>query len=674
MLKTIRDRDDDGNEIVMQIEVEEPEVNPLYAFDVEVFPNFVSVVFIRLDTSEDTHQFYLHPDSPKSGESYRALYKFIARPISLVGFNSIGYDEFILKALLSKWNRHQIYKLSCDIVDENSNRDLSELRYLKVPWTMLDLQTVLGTWSSLKQIAVNMQWHKIQDLPLPFDKPVSLDQIPTIMKYNVNDVEITAELYRRVIKEVDLRAGISEEYGVDVRSQSRSGTANRLLEKLYADETGEHWRVFKEGRTPRSKVMGADIVAPNISFESDYLIGILEEIEAFDFIAFENETKNNTFSKRAKIIWDADGNPQVYDPGDNAKFKKEIRIGNTIYDLGVGGLHSRDDPGILVSNDEYEIIDADVSSFYPMIMLNNGFAPAHLGEKFLKVFRKMTVDRLEAKKKGLKLRADALKITINSVFGKMNFANYWLYDPQSFYSVTLNGQLYLLMLIERFEAAGIPVVSANTDGVVCRVSKAKKSTYEAISQQWQQDTDFELEFTVYEKFIRKDVNNYVVVKADCDDPDDCHKFKGFFTDGIPLTGGYKYPIVKEAILNYFLYGKFIQDTLAGADNILDFCLAQKVSPNKFHRVFSRNPVTGQEQNLQWTNRYFASKKGDELLKKSIKTGRDVSLLAGQAATIINDVDPNRPIHDYDIDYQFYIKEAEKVIELIEPSVVQLSLI
>ena len=42
------------------------------------------------------------------------------------------------------------------------------------------------------------------------------------------------------------------------------------------------------------------------------------------------------------------------------------------------------------------------------------------------------------------------------------------YEPNLMISVTLTGQLTLLMLIERAERSGIPVVNDKTDGVLFR--------------------------------------------------------------------------------------------------------------------------------------------------------------------------------------------------------------
>src|SRR5690606_18339281 len=68
---------------------------------------------------------------------------------------------------------------------------------------------------SLKSLAVNMRWHKIQELPIDPDENISLEQIPLLLEYNLNDVEITEELFKRKKEEINLRFEIKRKYGIE---------------------------------------------------------------------------------------------------------------------------------------------------------------------------------------------------------------------------------------------------------------------------------------------------------------------------------------------------------------------------------------------------------------------------------------------------------------------------
>ena len=116
------------------------------------------------------------------------------------------------------------------------------------------------------------------------------------------------------------------------------------------------------------------------------------------------------------------------------------------------------------------------SSYYPAIIINNGRYPAHLGKEFLSGYRKMFEKRLELKPQAKKDKriagiVGALKLAVNSVYGKSSDIQSWIYDRQLTMFTTITGELSLLMLIEKYELAGIHVISANTDGVTIKIKK-----------------------------------------------------------------------------------------------------------------------------------------------------------------------------------------------------------
>jgi DNA polymerase elongation subunit (family B) len=148
-----------------------------------------------------------------------------------------------------------------------------------------------------------------------------------------------------------------------------------------------------------------------------------------------------------------------------------IAIGDSVYRMGIGGLHSSEQKAIHYATDDTILVDRDVASYYPAIILNTGMYPEQMGPNFLTVYRDIVRQRLDAKKRGDKVAADSLKITINGTFGKLGSPWSTLYAPNLLIQVTVTGQLALLMLIERLELRGIPVVSANTDGLVIKCPK-----------------------------------------------------------------------------------------------------------------------------------------------------------------------------------------------------------
>ena len=108
--------------------------------------------------------------------------------------------------------------------------------------------------------------------------------------------------------------------------------------------------------------------------------------------------------------------------GMNDDFKHHIEFYGNTYSFMKGGLHTENKPEMFEADDEHLIVDWDVSSYYPAIIINNGKYPYHLGKEFLKGYERMFQKRLELKpfaKKDAKIRGivGALKLAVNSVYG-----------------------------------------------------------------------------------------------------------------------------------------------------------------------------------------------------------------------------------------------------------------
>lgn len=81
---------------------------------------------------------------------------------------------------------------------------------------------------------------------------------------------------------------------------------------------------------------------------------------------------------------------------------------------------------------------------------------------------KSEIAQLEAQLLELQTTDGGSKIQINGTFGKTGSPYSVLFAPTMLIQTTITGQLSLLMLIEWHEIYGIPVISANTDGVVIK--------------------------------------------------------------------------------------------------------------------------------------------------------------------------------------------------------------
>lgn len=606
-----------------------------YAYDIECFKNLFSATFVDINNENNVFAYCIG----LGRDDRSALCEFLTKSITLVGYNNHSYDDPLLRYILLNNVPDllsELYAFSSKLTDDNyrSDKTVLEYRYPKKTifnWSTIDLMRILAfdkLGISLKQTAINLKWRKIQDIPINPETRLKEEDLKTILDYNLNDVLITKRLYEEIAPLRDLRDNLSSLYHVDLRSASDSRIANLILENIYQNELRMDIRSIRDMRTRRDKVLLGDCMAKFVDFQTPQL----------------RELQNMLSST------------MVYSY-NNFRYSHKLYFANCTFVLGIGGLHSEDRPGVFVTDNEYIIQDMDVASYYPNLIINNNFYPAHLGENFIRVLNRITSERILAKKAGDKTKADGLKITINSIFGKLGSEHFWLLDPKQFLSTTVSGQMGLLMLIEDLYLNGIEIISCNTDGVVCKIKRNMLDSYYKVAKRWEEKTNLQLEYTLYKKYVRRDVNSYITEKED-----GSTKEKGAFYKEVDLKKSYHMPIVPKALHAYFIHGTPVRKTLETADDIMDFCISQK-SGNNFEIEFH---TTSGIEKLQKTNRFFISKKGGSLIKRDKISGKGIGLYVGRLVRVLNDYDASVPFSEYNVDLSFYEKEAMKIIEEIEP--------
>lgn len=625
-----------------------------WVYDLETFKNLFSGVFLRANTDTDLEEIskvhgLSHPDVRVFAFSedfllndIDELHEFLRGDIELVGFNNKMFDEPVLDYVISsRPTTKEIYNFAQGLISRQNGNSFSKFER-QHDWESIDLMKVMAfdkLGVSLKQSSINLQWWRVQDLPYEHDHVIQSNEVNTVLDYNLNDVLISAKLYRAIAKELNLRKELSKEYAINLMSASDSKMANLMLEDIYTKRANVSLDIIRNLRTERNLVWLRGAIGKNIEFKTKKLQRLKRKIENTVVVA-EN----------------------------NFAFHETIQFGNCEYKLGVGGLHSVDGPAIFKSDDNYLIQDADVASYYPNIIINNEIKPAHLDSNFTKVLSDITQERVQAKKTD-PVKAAGLKITINSIFGKLNSDTFWLQDAKAMLSVTLSGQLYLLMLVEELLLHGIPTISANTDGIVCRIPRELEEDYYKVCKWWEEKTEFELEYTPYDVYVRSDVNNYITKK-----PNGEAKAKGRYVSKIELKKGYRYPIVPSALYEYFINNIPVEKTIKSSKNILDFCISQKAG-RKFQMEFHENDGT-KITKLQKNNRFYVTDEssGGLIVKRNKDTDSINAVMATENVVVLNDYDSSIPISNYEIKYEFYIEECYKYIRDIESSEFNLNFI
>jgi hypothetical protein len=620
------------------------------------------------------------------------------------GYNNNKYDRLMLSALLMYYNQFDkpskliefLYDISQRII-RNSDNDVlwqdiftNMLMKNRLNFRDLDLFQIFRLdhfHKSLKQTSINIKWYNLLEYHMPpiseldvdyyyrltENRGLSIEQLNRLYRnsferylhpawkkemeeYNDNDVFICCELVRMNQEEIRLRYMISKEYEINVLSASRSTIADKVIVKLYSKFTGLHPKRFIDTKTIRRKIEVSEILSDKIQFLSPQLNDLLQSL-------------------RSLVL-----------RGEKGEFERTFTYAGTSYTLATGGLHSNEIPAIYVADDKQTIVDRDVTSYYPNLIRSLKVCQRHLNPKaWFRIADTIVDERTEhkhlAKDKSLNLiqqikhftAAACLKIVANAgIFGKMGSEKSFLCDKKAMYKVTINGQLFLLMLIERLEDAGIHVISANTDGIVTIVPKGLEETADNICHWWEKHLGLELEFTSYSKYITEGVNSYLTVKTDGK-----KKFKGRMNPKMyleDLSKGYNSPIVAKAVTEYFINGTPVMETLRNSKSILDFCRTQNVNRKyyiEYTHVVDHKMVV---EEVQRNTRFYVSLTGGSLMKVEI-LGWDEnnqpklkksSLCAGQRVTVCNLVE-DKDISELNINYLYYYNECMAIIEPIEQS-------
>ena len=325
------------------------------------------------------------------------------------------------------------------------------------------------------------------------------------------------------------------------------------------------------------------------------------------------------------------------------------------YVFGTGGIHGSIEKTVVESNDEYMILDLDVTSYYPNLAIQNGLYPEHLGETFVRIFRTLFEQRKNYDKKSAE--SAMLKLALNGVYGDSNNQFSLFYDPLFTMRITLNGQLLLCLLAEQLSA--IPscrILQVNTDGVTVRLLRANLAPLRAICNEWSIATRLNLEDVEYTKMCVRDVNNYLAVST---------------TGAVKRKGAYEYkmgwhqnhsalvvPRVAEMAL---IEGANIRQTVEAWPDMMDFMIKVKV-PRTSRLMWG-------DRQIQGTSRVLVTRDGQPLVKVMPPLGginkkgeprnqeRPMNQMSGWLTTVCNDVPDVRPA----INYDYYVQEVEKLV-------------
>lgn len=613
-------------------------------YDIEVFPNTFHCVLLNTD-NEELYKFEISERKNQIQE----LVQFFTNPKYLLcGYNNKHYDDVIINYIIDYIDvmfRKSVYDITLSLFNLSQtiinleDGNISKIKKWKYAnyFESMDLLTMMFSSKlrvGLKSMQITMQYQNVQEYSGDFGSFLPKDKIDEMISYNINDVKSTYSLFNYLVKngDIDLRLFIEQEYGFNALSMDSVKFGETLIAKKVCEELHINKRQLEQMRSPMDNIPLKDVILPFIRYKNPKFQEALEDMK-----------KQVVSSKNKK-------------PGEK-NYENKFVVSGVRYSIGVGGIHSLNEPRIYVPKEDEYLGHLDVASMYPSFIVRYGWFPRHLGKAGLAVYTQIYHERIQAKHSGQKQKNLALKLTLNSVTGKMQQETSWMYDPFSVFKIRINGQLILLMLADLLLQHSCEIVQVNTDGVMFIAKKAYKDAIMESVAKLEQLTKLSFEADSYEAFYQFAVNDYFGVVdgfSQSRNPKLIEK-KGMFITEPVLGKGLAPTIIPEAVINYFVYNIPVEDTIRNCNDIRKFLMSQRVD-----RKFK---VEYDDKYIQRINRWYASTNGCYLytVDESKTPIKYSNLLKKSGVTILNYIDDiftkNRKIN-----YPYYISEARKIID------------
>lgn len=542
-----------------------------WIYDCETYPNCFSFAIIR----EDGKHSSTYEISTRKNEIDRvfACLDYLAKQGDfLVGFNSLNFDYPVLHKVLQLRKNDKIplrgenlaskvYQFAQEQIESMKGDFASTVPVDEHYVKQIDLFKIhhfdnKAKSTSLKMLEFNMRASNISDLPFPVGKHLTSDEIDVLLHYNAHDVKMTLEFYKKTVPMIEFREQLTNKYNRNFMNHNDTKIGKdyfimRLEEEGIPVYIKDNHGRRKANQTKRSMIKIKDCLFDYYDFTRPEFIAIHEWFkkqiitETKGVFSDIEEHLLGDVAKYAEMVVKRKKFPKEPTKTEYDQFKREHPCGwvervelkakkkgetqysywgmwnvaetlNVVidgfrFDFGVGGIHGSLSDKVVKSNNKWNIVDLDVSSFYPNLAISNRIYPKHLTDKFCDIYKDMYEQR-KSYKKGTPENA-MLKLALNGTYGESNNPFGVFYDPQFTMSITVGGQLTLCLLIDMFYRNNInfKMVMANTDGITIAVTKEHDDNMMQIVGEWEKLVKLEMERVDYDKMFIRDVNSYIGV-------------------------------------------------------------------------------------------------------------------------------------------------------------------
>lgn len=504
-------------------------------FDMEVYPEWWCLVYS--DILDDTIKHVITSDD----DDYKVQIKKLKYLTVLIGFNIKAYDLKILNAIEFDCDIHRIYELSKAIINDDSSDKWNSYSF----WNKYAFSDLYDDWrmGSLKEFESNSGMD-IEETDIPFDrKNLKPFEKELIIKYCIHDVDATLKLFEVRKGYIRAKTTLSDMFKIP------------MIQTL---------------RNTNAKLAAIILKAKKHSYPDDY-----------DFVLPER-TREYVNSNVPKEILE---NFEIL----NDENKTFTLFDNEIV-FGIGGIHSVLSNNIYaVSTDEWLLINIDVRSYYPNLMMAFNYLSRSVlnPEDYTSIYvtrsdfkvkseSELTEHGKTAKWVIYDTNQTSLKLVLNTAYGAMKNKYNDLYDPYNAGSLCYLGQIMLCGLANKlYNTLNLKVLQTNTDGILVKIYKDDVDAMKKIVSEWESIMRMIMEYDDVKAFYQRDVNNYIEVTTKPNKP---YKIKGKWCNqafGNPKYNPLNAPVTHKAIFDYYVHNTPIRDTIMACDNIFDFCFTAK---------------------------------------------------------------------------------------------------
>ena len=597
-----------------------------------------------------------------------------------IGYNCEHYDKILLHGIFSGklTTPDKVFMCSNSIINAQDN-DIPMFNvlgkhgitdYYSSPILSYDVMGD-GSFMSLKQNEGFMGMDIVESVvPFDLDRPLTDEEKRDVEKYNRADLYGTLERFKQRKNSFKTKMLLVKEFELPINYICKTNA--KLTEAiLLSQNKGINTRLRKNFQLCDLPV-NWDV--PELKKIYEFFMEALKELETHKW-----ETKKC----------------------DKTKLSMDLDILGVIHTFALGGVHGGRKNYICKPEDGKKIIWVDVSSLYPNILTkwdllsrkvdkNGCIAFAGMVQTRMDIKKKLHDSSLtKAEKKSLKDQAARYKLILNTTSGCMKDKFKKLYDPEYNTKMCMLGQLSLMDLVFRLRNVKkrkkpswalsedymlepvkdeseyynyFKLIQSNTDGIALELlTEDAESIIDEICKEWEKDWHFSLEKTVADNLYEKDVNNYVFK-----DSNGKVKVKGAYVTKYDEGNEQNtLAILAKAVVNYFLEGKDIRETICNPTNLAtDYQMIKKLG--SMYDTPTWKSAKG-DIIVQKVNRIFPS---TNILNGGLykhKKSKEIGVLDKVEGTpehlliYNNDIRGMKIGELSDIDYEWYVSEAKKRI-------------